>query len=115
MSRLTTEDGNLLVEPSLTERIFALRGDIEVPLTEITDVEVVADGLATARGIRAPGLSIPGYMKTGTWRRSGEKAFVAARRNRPSLKISMAASSEWSNILVSCDDAEDWAGKLSRP
>jgi len=56
---------------------------------------------------------LPGVIKIGTWRRVGAKSFVSVRRNRPALKIDLAPGSDWSRIMVNCDDPEIRAKELS--
>jgi hypothetical protein len=69
------------------EKIAGLLRDLEVPVTAVRSVEVVPDGLGAAKGIRAPGLGIPGLRKIGTWRRGGRRTAVAVRRNRAAVRI----------------------------
>jgi len=113
MPELRTNSETLTIKLSLAEKIFGLKGDIRIPRSEISGAEVVEDGLSTARGIRAPGLSLPGVIKIGTWRRVGEKSFVSARRDRPALRIDLAPGSDWTRIVVNCGEAPTLAHELS--
>jgi len=112
VAQLSENQGIITVELGLADRIFAMRREISVSGTEFVSATVVEDGLEAARGIRAPGLSLPGVVKIGTWRRDGEKTFVSVRRNRPALSIEMAPGSDWERILIACEAAGDWATRL---
>ena len=54
------DDQHLVVHLSRRDRIFALRRDPRIPLTDIERVESVSDGRAAVTGVRAPGLGVPG-------------------------------------------------------
>jgi hypothetical protein len=68
----------LQIRFSRGEKIAGLIRDIDLPLATIRDVQVVPDGLAATRGLRTPGLGLPGYRMIATWRAA------AARRSSPS-------------------------------
>jgi hypothetical protein len=94
------------------EKIAGLLRDVEVPLASVRSVEVVTDPLAAVRGLRAPGLALPGVRKVGTWRRAGQRTLVCVRRGRPAVKIELAGQ-RWAALLVGADDAAALADDLS--
>lgn len=61
-------------------RLWAFKSQISIPIASIERVEVHPHPRQLAGGIRAPGTSIPGVITAGTFRRSGQKVFVAAGR-----------------------------------
>jgi len=69
------------------EKIAGLIRDIDLPLAAVREARVVPDGLAATRGLRAPGLGLPGYRLVGTWRRPGQKTIVSVNRGRPAVQI----------------------------
>ena len=79
MTTITLHDDVLSVTFTTGEKIAGLIGDQRVPMTAVRCAEVVPDGLAAARGLRAPGLGLPGVRKIGTWRRPSGTSLVAVR------------------------------------
>lgn len=111
MSTLTLTPDALLIELSAAEKVSALHGDLSIPLTAITDVDVLADGLAAAHGLRAPGLGLPGVRKLGTWRSTDGSEFVDVRRDEPALR-SRLRDQQHASVLVSTPEAESLAVRL---
>jgi hypothetical protein len=93
------------------EKVAGLIRDHEVPVSAITSVEVVGNGLAAARGLRAPGLGLPGLRKIGTWRGRGHKSLVSVRRHQPAVRLRLAGQ-RFDEVLVGADDAEGLADRL---
>lgn len=95
------------------EKIGALSGDVHIPRHAITDVEVVDDPLRAMRGIRSPGLDLPGVIKAGTWRGGGRgRQFVAVRRGRRGVRLSLHGH-RYDEVLVAVDDPEGIAAQLA--
>ncbi|NMH98847.1 hypothetical protein [Pseudonocardia acidicola] len=92
------------------EKLAGLVRDIRIPLSAVRGAEVVADGLGATHGLRAPGLSLPGVRKIGTWRRPGEKALVSVRRDRPAVRVSLTGQ-HYDTLLL---DVADPAGLVDR-
>jgi hypothetical protein len=93
------------------EKVLGLLGDLRVPCSAVSDVEVVADGLGAPTGMRAPGLAVPGRIKLGTWRRRGSKQYVAVRAGEPALRVTLTGQ-RYESLLLGTPDANDLAGKL---
>jgi len=111
MSTVRVTADRVQVHLSLAERISALRGDLDVPRSAVVAAEVLADGLAATRGLRAPGLAIPGRVKTGTWRGRGARHFVAVRRDVPTLRLTLDGQ-HYDTVLLSVPDAAAIAAAL---
>lgn len=93
------------------EKVAGLIRDLDVPVSAISSVEVVEDGLAATRGLRAPGLGLPGYRKIGTWRGRGHKSLVSVRRHQPAVRLRLAGG-RFDEVLVGADDAAALADRL---
>ena len=87
MAQLVVGTDAFHVRLSLGEKIGGLHGDLTVPLSQVRDLEAVAEPCRVVRGIRAPGLGVPGRIKIGTWRSKGRKTFAVARRGQPGVRI----------------------------
>lgn len=93
------------------EKVAGLIRDLDVPLEAVTSAELVADGLAGTRGLRAPGLGLPGYRKIGTWRGRGHKSIVSVRRHQPAVRLRLAGQ-RFDEVLVGSDDAAELVERL---
>jgi hypothetical protein len=102
----------LSVRLTRAEKILGLLRDVEVPLAAVHEVEVVTDALSAPRGLRAPGLGLPGVRKIGTWRGGGRKTLVSVRRGQPAVRVRLAGQ-RWDELLVGADDAPAIAAALT--
>jgi hypothetical protein len=112
MSTIHVSDDSVTVRLSPVGRIAGLLRDQVVPREAVTSAEVVADGLAAARGLRAPGLAIPGRRKVGTWRGRGVRRFVDVRRGQPALRLRLTGQ-RYDELLIGHDDAAVLAARLT--
>ncbi|GAA3159315.1 hypothetical protein GCM10010531_08360 [Blastococcus jejuensis] len=111
MATLQLTDSTLTVSLTRAEKIAGLLRDVEVPRSAVCEVEVVTDPLGAIRGVRAPGLALPGVRKIGTWRRAGERTFVCIRRAQPAVRIRLTGQ-RYDSLLVGADDAAAIAASL---
>lgn len=87
MAHITLSDEEIRIELSLWEKIFGLMGNRTIPRSAVAEVALETDPLSATRGMRAPGLGVPGSIKIGTWRGKGRKMFVSIRRSFPAVRI----------------------------
>jgi hypothetical protein len=87
MSTIDVTGTALVVRLSRAEKVLALTGDLQVPLDAVLSAEAVEDALGAVRGIRAPGLGIPGYRMLGTFRGRRTRRFVDVRRRQPAVRV----------------------------
>ncbi len=111
MGTVQIDAGHVRITLSLAEKIAGLHGDLDVPRSSVRGAEVVADGLAAARGLRAPGLAIPGRVKMGTWRGRRSRRYVSVRRGVPALALTLRGQ-RYDTVLVSVPDAAAVAAAL---
>jgi hypothetical protein len=112
MATLQVTPPTLAVRLTTAEKLAGLLRDVEVPLSAVREVEVVPDPLGTLRGLRAPGLALPGVRKIGTWRRPGERTLVSIRRGQPAVQVRLDGQ-RWQTLLVGADDAAAVAAALT--
>jgi hypothetical protein len=112
MSTIHLSDDTLTIRLGPLTKLAGLLRDQVVPLTAVTAVEVVADGLAAARGLRAPGLALPGLRKVGTWRGRGTRRLVDVRRGQPALRLQLRGQ-RYDELLLGHDDASALADRLT--
>ncbi len=111
MTSIHVSDDTLTVRPALRSRLAGLLRDQVVPRSAVTAVEVVDDGLSAVRGLRAPGLALPG-RRVGTWRGRGARRWVDVRRGQPALRVQLHGQ-RYDELLVSHDDAVGLARRLA--
>jgi hypothetical protein len=103
--------GTLSVRLSLVEKVAGALRDLTVPVSAVHDAKVVPDGLRAARGLRAPGLHLPGVTKYGTWRGRRGRTFVAVNRRGPALLLHLQGQ-VYERAVVSTDGADALAARL---
>jgi hypothetical protein len=111
MAELQLTPTTLSVRLTRGEKIAGLLRDLTVPLSAVRAVDLVEDPVHTVQGLRAPGLGLPGLRKIGTWRRSGERAYVCVRRNQPAVRVRLEGQ-RYDKLLVGTDDAARLVGEL---
>jgi hypothetical protein len=89
MAKLRVDGNDLVLELSGWEKVGSLHGDIRIPKSAVKNVKLVSDALAERTGFRAPGASFPGFVSLGTYRRRGEKDFVATYRHAPGVVLEL--------------------------
>lgn len=102
----------LTVRFTRAEKLGGLLRDIDVPRSAVRSAEVVAAPLVGMRGLRAPGLALPGLRKIGTWRRPGERTLVCVRRGEPAVRVRLEGA-RYDTLLLGTDDAAALAGALA--
>ncbi len=112
MATVTATPETLTVTLSRSERVLGLLRDLEVPRSAVQSVEVVPDGIAATRGLRAPGLGVPGIRYIGTWRGRGGKTLVSVRRGQPAVRVRLTAQ-RFDTLLLGADDPAAVAGALA--
>ncbi|GAA2644626.1 hypothetical protein GCM10010399_93200 [Dactylosporangium fulvum] len=113
MGTVTLDADRLRVRLSVAEKVGGLHGDLDIPRDAIVSAEVVEDGLAAVKGLRAPGLAVPGVTKIGTWLGRGSRRFAVVRRGLPALRITLRGQ-RYDTVVVSTPDAAALAGALRR-
>jgi hypothetical protein len=94
------------------EKIIGLVRDVELPRTALRGAELVPEPLTAMRGLRAPGLALPGRRKIGTWRRPGERTLVCVRKGQPAVRVRLE-SDRYDTLLIGADDAAALAESLA--
>jgi hypothetical protein len=108
MARIDLTADALTVRFSTVERIFGLLNDISVPRSAVTSVSVEPSGLAAVRGLRAPGLGLPGRRKIGTWRGTGDlkrRTAVSVRTGEPAVRITLTGT-RWDQLVIGTCEAD---------
>jgi hypothetical protein len=112
MARLQLREGRLVLELSVTERLFGLvGGDISVPLSAVAAARVVRPARDGIRGVRAPGAGFPGVIALGHWRGRGFHDFVAVYGNHAGVVVELTGQ-RFDRLVVSADDPDSVVAQL---
>ncbi len=113
MAEVRIVDGRLRVRFGRWERVFAVRGDLDVPVTAIHSVRAVDNAYAEVRGMLAPGTGFPGRIALGTWRGRGRRDVVAIYGSRPAgVVIELEPGHRVDRVIVSTPNAESLAEEI---
>jgi hypothetical protein len=93
------------------EKALGLVRDHDVPLSSVTEARTVPDGVVATRGLRAPGLGVPGIRKVGTWRSREGKTLVSVRRDQPALSLRLTGG-RFAGLLVGVDDPHRYVDQI---
>jgi len=112
MTTISIHPTSLHVTFTTREKVLGLVRDQQIPLSAVRGVEVVPDGGAATRGLRAPGFALPGVRSIGTWRGRGERALVAVRGGRPAVRLTLDGQ-RYGELLLAVDDPAAVADTLA--
>lgn len=102
---------SVLIRFTRSEKLLGLLGDLDFPLHAVTAVAVEEDGLRAVKGVRAPGLALPGRRKIGTWRGRGRRSAVSVRAGEPAVRITLTGQ-RFDQLVLGHPDAAARAEKL---
>jgi hypothetical protein len=109
---LRIADGSLQVKLTGRDRLYTLRGSIEVPLASIAEARAAERAsVKTAGLVRAPGTSLPGQIKAGTFRSLGRKEFWDVRHADWVLELDLR-DHELARIVLEVPDPEAEAARI---
>lgn len=105
MTTVRITDDAVVVELTAAEKLAALHGDVRIPRSQIRSVEPLTEPIRAPKGLRSPGLAVPGRIKLGTWRsRVHGRQFIAVRKGRPGVRLTLEGH-EFREVVVSVDAA----------
>jgi hypothetical protein len=111
MATIDLSPTQLSVRFRRAEKLAGLLRDLEVPLTQVAAVTVEPDGMRAARGLRAPGLAVPGRRKIGTWRGKARRTAVSVTKGEPAVRIKLEGS-KFDELLIGRPDAQAIAERI---
>ncbi len=102
----------LIVRLTPAEKIWAFRGDVSVPWSQVRGAETLDRTFWKALGLRMPGTGLPPWYVAGSYIWRSDRAFVSWSRKRIPLQINLDGH-RYSRIVIGLDDAEDWAERIN--
>jgi hypothetical protein len=111
MMHITIDGDRLRIKLDGWDRLWSLKGGLDIPLAQIERVTVAPTKLRP-RGLRAPGAALPGVIYAGTWRGRGFKEFWNVRRtaaNRIQLELN---GHDFARVVLELPDPAALAAKI---
>ncbi|TDT16829.1 hypothetical protein BDK89_2427 [Ilumatobacter fluminis] len=111
MESMSVNQHEVVIELSRFEKVMGFLGDLHIPRSAIESVTVVDDPHGELSGFRAPGLSVPGHTKIGTWRGKGKRIVAVIRKEQRALVID-TPELDTTRFIVTADDPDALAAAL---
>jgi hypothetical protein len=114
VAQIVLDGDDVVIKLSPLEKLGAMRDDVRVPRSAISECRVTRDAWSELRGIRSPGTGWPGVISLCTLRGNGTRDFAAVYRKRPAVVIELQGA-DFDRLVVSVKDpavAEVIAGHL---
>lgn len=109
--RVDVADGALAVRPRGLNRLWAMKGEVRVPLAHVSQVRTNVDRRTVPSGWRLPGTYVPGLLQAGTYRTKGERSFWLVGRAR-NVTVIDCAGGRFARIVLQL--SQDTADELRR-
>lgn len=111
MAHIEVTADQIIITLSTWEKVAGLMGDRTIPRAAVSEVALETEPIRATKGLRAPGLGVPGSVKIGTWRCDGRRMFVSIRRSTPAVRIETDGLDR-DAFLVSVPDAAEVVSAL---
>jgi hypothetical protein len=112
---LLREGDELVVDMRGIEKAEAVHGEVRVPVSAVTGVEVNDDVIHRVRGLKAPGSAWPGLFAMGTFYAKagkGGKMFALVHHNTPRGLVVRLENTNFDTLVIGLEDPEATKAKL---
>ena len=113
MARLLIANDTVTIDMSRGEKFEAAHGDQTFPRNAITAVRPVLDGIAEVHGLKWAGTELPG-IRVGSFHDADRVTFAVCHGHNPGIVIDLA-SSKYDKVILTIENPEDIAARLSAP
>ncbi|MFB8024572.1 hypothetical protein ACFQ6U_22125 [Streptomyces sp. NPDC056465] len=96
--------GTLTVRLTGLDRLWALKGRVEVPLALVRGATHDPGMAHERKGAKLGGTHMPGVITAGRFRRNGELVFWAVRKPADTVVIELAEGAPYSRLVVGTAD-----------
>jgi hypothetical protein len=101
---VTIEDGRLVVEPVGLNKLWGLRRRITVPLAQVRGATYDPGATHAGKGVRAPGLGLPGVKWVGTFYKDGDKCYWNVRAGGQTIVIELGDGAPFARLHLTVGD-----------
>lgn len=113
MARVQIVDDRLRVQLRGLSRVWAMRSRLEVPLTNVRGATFDPDVVREPKGVRSPGLHVPGVAAVGTFHHDGEKTLWETYRGTRTVVIQLAGE-PYDRIVVEVPNPRETVELVNR-
>jgi hypothetical protein len=105
MNSVTIEGTQLVVEPRGLDKVWTFTRKLEIPWAHVRGATIDPGANAEPKGVRGPGLSVPGKA-AGTFRRDGDKTFYNISRPQDTIVVELV-DEEFQRLVLTVDAPRD--------
>ena len=106
MAEVTIEGDRLVVRVRGMDKVWALRSELEIPLTHVAGAERdEEEARRWYHGMRLPGTNLPGVITAGTFYQHGERAFWDVHHAENAVAIRLHDES-YGRLVVGVEDPD---------
>jgi len=109
--KISLTRNELRINFSIAKKILSVKGSFKIPLKHIIRV-TTQKPKPTWKEIKAPGTSIPGLIKAGTFYTDNGKEFWFVTKGKGILNLELKNES-YKRIILGLDSNVKWAKKIS--
>jgi hypothetical protein len=104
MTKITIENGELVVEVEGFDKILAVRSRIAIAMAHVRGARIDPEAMRQWQGIKMPGARIPGVVTAGTFYRHGEKVFWDIHGGGADAIVIELDHGDFDRLIVEVDD-----------
>ncbi|URM88965.1 hypothetical protein LUW75_01835 [Streptomyces sp. MRC013] len=103
MARIRIAGDTLVVEIEGTDRLWALKSRLEIPLENVRGATADPGAAREPKGFRAPGTHLPGVITAGTFHLDGERVFWDVRDGSKAVVVELR-DERYARLVVEVED-----------
>lgn len=112
MAELVRTGDDLVLKLTGMEKLEAVHGDIQVPLSSVQSITVVDDVIHAVHGMKMPGSRIPGVLAFGTFISGQETIFaVVHHQHKRGVKVVLQGA-RYHALIIGAEDPEQLVSAL---
>jgi hypothetical protein len=101
---VTVEGDRLVVEPLGANKVWGLRRRIVVPLSQVRGATYDPGAAHAGKGLRAPGLALPGVKWVGTFHQGGDRCYWNVRAGGQTIVVELAQGAPFARLYLTVGD-----------
>ncbi|MEU6067482.1 hypothetical protein ABZ864_24090 [Streptomyces sp. NPDC047082] len=99
-ARLSVADGKLIVEIEGLHKLWVVKNRIEIPLAEVRGATADPGMVREPKGLRNPGMHVPGMITAGTFYRDQDRVFWDVKDPARAVVIELSGDAEYARLVV---------------